>query len=308
MKLRITAIALLLALGACGQDAQAALQKAIVLAPATLYLSPDKTSAKVGQVRPGMGIGIQSTSGNFVQIFAGASGWIENHGYVTLDNPQAPELIFGAAVGYENQAETLSGQDEAARDAARLYLSIYSDFPASTRAAEALYRGAEIPWEVKLSEMPRRRTPEERQFPDDAMLRRVESKFPGTPWAARAAYQLIIEHFTCGDWTEKPQCVEKEIGQYKDYLGKYPSGPYSAEAAYDALYRAGIAWTLYSRPGAHQNPGKADQYKRQVAQEADAIARNYPGTDWAAQAALLAFKVGRGTPLEVPATTPLGGP
>lgn len=308
MKLRIVGMGVLLAAACLGQDAQGALQKAVALVPATLYLSPDKASAKVGQIRPGMGIGVQSSSGNFVQVFAGASGWIENQGYVTLDNPQAPELIFGAAVAYENQAETLSGQDEAARDASRLYLSIYSDFPASTRAAEALYRGAEIPWEVQLSEMPRRRTPEERQFPDDSMLRRVESKYPNTPWAARAAYQLIIEHFTCGDWVEKPQCVEKEIGRYKDYVGKYPRGPYSAEAAYDALYREAIAWTLYSRPGARQDSGKAAQYKRQVAADADAIARSYPATDWAAQAALLAFKVERGTPLDLPAATPLGGP
>ncbi|MGH9392531.1 MAG: hypothetical protein ACRD1E_00030 [Terriglobales bacterium] len=293
--------------GLCAGQA-VALQKAVALAPAQLYLSPDASSSKLGEVRPGMEIGIQSASGAFVQIFAGVSGWMANHGYVKLDDPQAPELIFGAGVGFETQAESGSGQDQAALDAARLYLSIYSDFPASARAAEALYRAAEIRWELKLSQMPRRRTPEERQFPDDMLLRRVEAKFPNSPWAARAAYQLIIEHFTCGDWTEKPQCVEKEIDRYRDYVNKYPSGPYSAEAAYDALYRQGIAWTLYLRPGPRHDQGKAEQYQRALAQQADAIARAYPGTDWAAQAALLAFNAAHGIPLEVPGTTPLGGP
>lgn len=288
-----------------------ALQKAVVLAPATIYLGPDASSAKVGAVRPGMDIGIQSTSGDFAQIFSGVggvSGWIPNHGYAKLDDPAAPEAIFGAAVNYENQAEGAAGEGEAATDAARLYYSIYSDFPASARAAEALYRSAEIAWELKMSEEPRRRTPTERLFPDDSALRRAAGKFPNTPWAARAEYQLLVEHFTCGDWVEKPECVEKEIHTYQDYVKKYPHGPMTAEAAYDALYRAAIAWTLYSAPGGHHDEGKAHDYAKQVTDGAEEMARLYPDTDWAAQAALLAFQVDHNTPLTVPSPTPLGGP
>ncbi|MGH9481614.1 MAG: hypothetical protein ACRD1L_05930 [Terriglobales bacterium] len=301
------ALALAAALGA-----QAApLQKAVSLEPAAIYLGPDATSAKVGALRPGMDIGIQAVSGDFAQIFAGAtgiSGWIPNQGYARLDDPAAPEVIFGAAVNYENQAEDAAGEQQAANDAARLYFSIYSDFPAAARAAEALYRSAEIPWELKLSQEPRRRSPSERLFPDDSALRRVASKFPGTPWAARAQYQLLVEHFTCGDWVEKPECVEKEFNAYQDYVKKYPVSPVAAQAAYDALYRAAIAWTLYRAPGAHHDDGKARNFARQVSSGADAMARLYPATDWTAQAALLAFKVDHNTPLVLPATTPLGGP
>jgi len=286
----------------------AALQKAVALAPATIYMSPDTSSAKVGVARPGMDVGIQSTSGDFIQVFTGVSGWMPNHDVVRLDDPQGDEVLFGAAVGLENLAEESGGERQAALDAARLYMALYSGFPASPRAAEAAYRGAEIRWEVALGEQPKRRTPDERQFPDQTELRRVESKFGTTPWGARAAYQLLITHFTCGDWVEKPQCVGKEIGTYKDYVKKYPTGPMTAEADYDAVYREAIAWTIYRAPGKNHDEGKAGGYAKDVAQDAAAMASKYRATDWAAQAALLAFSVAHNTPIAWPGTTPLGGP
>lgn len=284
------------------------LQKAVALAPATIYLSPDTSSAKVGALRPGMDVAVQSQSGNFVQVFTGVSGWMPNHGYAVLSDPDAPEAIFGAAVQLEDQAENAGGENQAAMDAARLYLSIYSNLPASARAAEALYRGAEIHWELKMAGEPQRRTPTERLFPDDSEMHRVISKYGDSPWAARAAYQLLVEHFTCGDWTDKPECVEKEIHTYQDYIKKYPTGPMTAEATYDALYRAGIAWTLYRAAGPHADAGKASTYARQVTDGAAAMAHQFPETDWTARAALLAFQVAHNTPLDVPGVTPLGGP
>lgn len=284
------------------------LHKAVALEPATIYLNPDTSSAPVGAVRPGMEVGIQSSSGNFVQVFTGVSGWMPNRGLARLDDPAAPEAIFGDAVELESLAENQSGENQAALDAARLYLALYSDFPANPRAAEALYRGADIHWQLKLSEEPVRRTPSERFFPDDSELRRVVSKFPDTPFAARAAYSLLIEHFTCGNWNEKPQCVEKEAHTYQDYVKKYPRGPMSAEAAFDALYREAIAWTLYNSPGTLHDQGKAADFRRQVARDAAALQADFHGTDWAARAAFVAFQVAEGTPLKVPTTPPLGGP
>ncbi|MGH9478444.1 MAG: tetratricopeptide repeat protein [Terriglobales bacterium] len=298
----------LLAPAACAQTQAATLQKAVALEAATLYLKPDASSARVGSVRPGMDIGIQSHSGDFVEVFSGVSGWMPAHGFVALDDPEAPEVIFGAAAQLENLAESASGEDQAADDAARLYLSIYGDFPASARAAEALYRGANIRWQLQLSEEPTRRTPEERQFPDDNLMRRVIGKYKDSPWAARADYQLIIVHFTCGSWFEKPQCLEKEIGRYQDYVKKYPHSPNAAEAAYDALWREGIAWTLYRRPGPGADPGKTAQLAHNAARDAATLQRLYPNTDWAALAALVAFHLDHQTPLKLPSTTPLGGP
>lgn len=286
--------------------AQAApLQKAVSLGVATIYLHPDKTSAQVGSVRPGMEIGEQSVSGGFVEVFAnGVSGWIQNQDLAMYSDPESPELIFGAAAELERQAEDSGGERQAAMDAARLYYSIYSDFPASARAGEGLYRAADVVWQVRLGEEPKRRTPSERQFPDDAELRRVMNKFPDTQWAARAAYDLLVEHFTCGDWNDKPECAVKEAGTYQDYVKKYPRGPLSAEAAYDAVYREGIAWTLYKAKDA----GKAAEMERAVARDAATLRANYPGTDWTAEAALVAYHVAHGVALVVPNVTPLGGP
>lgn len=305
-----TSVLLLAAVLGPGLAAQQAmpLQKAVATEAETIYLNPDTSSSRVGQVRPGMEVGIQGTSGDFVQVFLGVSGWMKNRGLARYADPQAPEVIFGAAAQLEDTAETQADDRQAATDAARLYFSIYNDFPASARAAEALYRGADIQWQVKMSEEPERRNPTERQFPDDSGLRRVISKFPDSPFAARAAYSLLVEHFTCGDWNQKPECVEKEVHTYQDYVKKYPRGPVAAEAAFDALYRQAIAWSLYQASGPQHNAGKAESYQREVAVSAAALQQDYRGTDWAARGAFLAFRVAQGTPLAVPVKTPLGGP
>ncbi|MGH9518267.1 MAG: hypothetical protein ACRD2D_01405, partial [Terriglobales bacterium] len=49
----------------------AQLRKAVATEAETIYLNPDASSARVGQVRPGMEVGIQGTSGDFVQVFLG---------------------------------------------------------------------------------------------------------------------------------------------------------------------------------------------------------------------------------------------
>ncbi|HUX68820.1 MAG TPA: hypothetical protein VMV31_15145 [Terriglobales bacterium] len=300
---------LALGLGLAGQAVP--LRKAVALTSASLYLNPDTTSTQVGAVQPGMGIALQSQVGDFAQVFVGAigvSGWMPNHNYAPLDDPASAEAIFGAAVGLEIEAEDNGGERRAALDAANLFMTVYTDFPASPRAPEALYRAASIRWQLKMAEEPRRPSPSERQFPDDSEMHRVINKYGKTPWAARAEYDLLVEHFTCGVWVEKPECVEKEIHTYQGYVKKYPGGPKTAEAAYDALYRAGIAWTLYRAPGKHHDAGKAAQYQQQVAEDAATIARLYPASDWAAQAALIAFNVAHGTALKLPGHTPLGGP
>lgn len=299
----------LLALGSGLAAQQAvALQKAVAIAPATIRLNPDQTSATIGTIQPGATVGIQAQSGGFVQVFSGVSGWAPNHGLVLLSNPQAAEILFGAAVRLESQAEASSGEQIAAQNAARLYLRVYEDFPQASRAAEALYRGAAIRWQLGLSGEPRRRTPSERQFPDTGDLRRVVKKFGGTPWAARADYDLLVTHFTCGDWSEKPSCLGKEADRYRDYVKKYPHGPKSAEAAYDALYREAIAWTIYQQPGKTQDLSQAQRYREQAEADAAQIERAYAGTDWAALATLAGYDLRQGTPMIVPGLTPLGGP
>ena len=54
--------------------------------------------------------------------------------------------------------------------------------------------------------------------------------------------------------------------------------------------------------------GKAAVLERAVARDAATLRANYPGTDWTAEAALVAYHVAHGVALVVPNVTPLGGP
>ena len=300
---------LLFALLAVAAAAQAVpLQKAVALTAATVYVSPDLHSTPVGSVQPGDAVAIQATDGALDEVFTGVSGWMLDAGVLRLDTPNAARILFGAAVKLENDAENDSGATPEAQGASHLYLAVYNNFPHSPLAPAALYRGAEIEFQLKLAQMPRHLTPGAAFFPRAHDLQQVESKFPHTPWAARAAYHLLARQFNCGDWTDYPSCAEKGIGVYQDYANKYPSGPYAAEAAYDSLYRAGIAWTLYRAPGKHHNAGKARKYAALVATDAARMQSLYPDSDWTAQAALVAYNVARHTPLTIPGITPLGGP
>lgn len=302
--MRVLLVVLLAGLGAVAQLATP-LQKAIVLGSAPVYLSPDLSSAKVGTLHAGEQIGVQSSTGRFTQVFSGISGWVSTHDFVLLSSPDAATVIFGAAVQAQQQAKQ---NDQDPTSAVRLYLSIDNFLPLNPRAAEALYRGAALQWDTKISEEPTRSSPTERLFPDDTLLHRVESKFRGTPWAAQAAFKLLIEHFTCGDWFEKPACIGKEADTYNGYVHKYPQSPDAAHAAFDALYREGIAWTIYSQPGKNLNAGQAADFQRRVAADAVRMERIYPASDWTARATYLAFQVAHNSPLPLPATTPMGGP
>ncbi len=283
------------------------LHKAIALGRETVYLSPDLSSSKVGGLQPGEQIGVQATGRGFTQIFSGVSGWIPDHDYVQLSAPNAASVLLGAAVKQERLGEQ-NNDDTATAAAVRLFLDIYNYLPESPRAAEALYRGAALRWETKISEEPLGTAPSNRLFPDDSLLHKVENRYRNTPWAAQAAFQLIIEHFTCGDWFQKPSCIGKEAKRYQDYVKKYPSSPSAPEAAFDALYRDGIAWTIYRRASIHQDAGKAAQFQQQVALDAVQLQQQYPHSDWAARGAYLAYLVAHNSPLPLPASTPLGGP
>ena len=60
----------------------------------------------------------------------------------------AIEVIFGEAADSEDQASRRRGRRDAAQDALRLYYRVYDLMPTSPLAAEALYRAADIRWQV----------------------------------------------------------------------------------------------------------------------------------------------------------------
>lgn len=271
--------------------------KSVSLREGKLFLKPDTSSAVVGEVRPGDSVAIFERSPGFARVFVKASGWMVDKGMVALSDAKAPAVIFGAATQLQNKAESGPGETQTAKDAARLYFQVYENFPQNPLAAEALYRAADIKWQLDSADLPLVHDPTDRQFPDDHWLNKVKSQYSGTPWAARAAYILLQKHFTCGEWVEKPGCIQKEINVYRDYLHDYPKSPLAAEAAYQIVYRDGAAWSVYAADGPQHDAGKAEQYARETQEQAAAVASQYPGTDWAAQAQLIAFEVNQGVPV-----------
>ena len=124
-------------------------------------------------------------------------------------------------------------------------------------------------------------------------LKRVMKLYPDSPFAARAAFDLI-DNKLCGDWQGLPKCPEMETGLYLKYADRYPGGPKSAEAMYDAAYRQGVLVTMY---GVDENAKRAAAAAKACQSIADELRRKYPQSDYADRAASIAFRVGQGIPV-----------
>lgn len=272
--------------------------KAVAMMALTLHISPDARSASVGQVQPGQEVAILRVAHGYAQVFAGRSGWMLNRGLVLLSNPKAAEILFGAADDLEQRAEQYSGEQHAAKNAARLYYQVYDEFPHSFRAAEALYRAAEITWQLDTADgMSPSSGFSGDERPSNRLLRIVVSKFPKTQWAARAEYLHLREKLTCSDWAEKPSCIGKEIGKMRSYWHHYPDSPLAAQVAYGIVYRETAAVAIYNHPGPHRNPGKARDYRRKAYNAIADLQRRWPRSTWAARAALLYYDLQEGIPV-----------
>jgi hypothetical protein len=117
--------------------------------------------------------------------------------------------------------------------------------------------------------------------------------YPNSPYAARAAFDLIDEKL-CGDWQGLPKCPEMETQVYVKYADRYPDGPKSAEALYDAAYRQGVLVTMYGVDDDKKNAQKAAQNCQAIADE---LQQRYPKSDYAARAESIAFRVKQGIPI-----------
>ena len=75
------------------------------------------------------------------------------------------------------------------------------------------------------------------------------------------------------------------------YAERYPGGPKSAEALYNAAYREGVLVTMYT---VDENPKRADAAKKSCQQIVDQMREQYPKSDFTARAASIAFRVAQG--------------
>lgn len=265
---------------------------------ANIYISPDTTSARLGEVDRGHEVVILDTSGDWVHVEAllteekAITGWIPNKGVVQASTPDGDKVLFGEAVECENEASKPHGRRGAAQDAMRLYYRVYDIFPNSPIAGEALYRSADIRWQLEREDVMTLPSSKEREAYmrpaiNDDLMKQVMKKFPGSKWADLAAFHLI-ENKLCGSWQGTSKCPEKEADMYEKYVSEHPQSPAAAEALYDAAWRRSALIEIYKT---EENAKKSEESKAKALALAERVVSQYPQGDWPARAQLLIYMI-----------------
>ena len=127
----------------------------------------------------------------------------------------------------------------------------------------------------------------------DGDMKKVIKNYPGTKYAAFAAYEML-DNKLCGDWQGLPKCPQMEAGLYEKYAKQYPDGPKAPEALYNATYREGVAVTMYM---VQEDKKKADAAAARVQALAEDMKARYPQSDFTDRAASIAFRVQQGIPI-----------
>ncbi|ACO33558.1 MAG TPA: SH3 domain-containing protein [Acidobacterium sp.] len=293
---------------------------ATLIEPLNLYLQPDSSSSKLTTVSPGREVVINDENGSWVRIFAKVdqqesiaidepelpaqtqtvplSGWIRNQGLVTAATPQGDQILFGAAQAEDDAASHLDPPPGAAMEARLLYQRVYQMFPKSPLTPEAMWRAADIRWQLQKADaatLPSAHTqqPYMRELMDENEMRAVMHMFPHTQWAYDAAYALLANQL-CGDWQGSEKCPEREAQVYLHYADKYPDSPRAARALYEAAWREAAAGDMRETDGNAKRAAEDRKYANGIAARLDA---KYPKSSYATRAAALLFEVSQGMPV-----------
>jgi len=295
--LQAAALTLLLLPGLCFAQAD----RGTIIRVASIYISPDNTSAKLGDVDRGHDIAVLETSGNWVHVEAAITqeriltGWIQNKGLVRSSTPDGDRVLFGEAVESEDQASQRHGRRGAAEDAMRLYFRITELFPNSPIAGEALYRAADIRWQLDKPDamtLPSSRDPRSpmHEGVNEEFMKQVIKKYPGTKWADLAAFHLI-DNKLCSDW-QSSKCPDKEAEVYEKYANEHPQSPAVSQALYNAAYRRSALIEIYKT---ENEPKKSEESRTRAIVLAQKAAQSSQG-DWGARAQRLLFMIQQGIP------------
>lgn len=296
--LLLLATASLLSAAAAAQNAPA--ERSIMAREGYVYLSPDTSSTKVATVQRGREVAILAKSHGWVQVFAmmperQVSGWMLDKGIVRPSDPQGDRILFGEAADCEAEASRSHGRKGAAEDAMRLYYRLQEYFPQSPLAAEAFYRAADIRWQIDKAEMATRgsakaQDPSDRALIDEEWMKQVIKKYPHTPQADLAAYELL-DNKLCGDWLAQPKCPERETEIYGKYVAEHPQSPKAVEALYNAAWRQATLIDIYR---AAEEPQKVEGARAKASALCQRIISQYPQSDWAMRAIRLNYMVQQG--------------
>jgi outer membrane protein assembly factor BamD (BamD/ComL family) len=301
-----------------GNSLLLAADRGTLVREAILYLSPDTTSNKLAQVERGRELILLDRSPQWLHVEAllasslapdpafvyededrgrTVTGWVLDTGVVWSSTPNGDRILFGAAVDSEDEASRRHGRRGAAQDALRLYHRVYDIFPSGPLAGEALYRAADIRWQIDRSDMQsrpsaREKDPHLREGIDEQNMKLVMKKFPDTKWAQLAAFHLL-DNKLCGDWQGSSKCPEKEADIYEKYVKEHPDSPAAPEALYDAASRRAALIEIYKT---EEQPKKSEQSKSLAIELAQRLVSKYPQSDWSSRGQTLLFLVQQGSP------------
>jgi len=284
-------------------------QRGTLVHPETIRVSPNADAARVGDAGRGHELVIIETSRDWVHVEAilrapsheeGATeeeeagkaitGWVPSKALVTPTTQDGDRIIFGEAADSEDQASRRRGRRDAAQDAMRLYFRVYDLMPTSPLAAEALYRAADIRWQMDRSDVATRPSAHARESylrgqMNEEWMKLVMKKYPGTKWAELASFRLL-ENKLCGEWEGLSKCPEKEAEIYENYAKDHPQSPAAAEALYNAAWRRSALIEIYRT---EPNQKKSAESKDRALALAQKIVSQYGQSDWAARAERLIF-------------------
>jgi hypothetical protein len=295
---------IILAIVAISLAAQAAdIQKGVPIREATIYLSPDRSAQRLGVIPRGRETNIIEPSPGWLHVFVtndqgkDVSGWIEDKGMVRANTPGGDRILFGEAVDSESEAQKRHGRKGADIDAGRLYMRITELFPNSPLGGEALYRAADIRWQIDSIDVwtrpsAKEENPDMRPKIEEDLMKQVKKKFPGTKWADLADFAMI-DNKICGEWKGESKCPEKESEIYLKYAEEHPKSPKTPEALYNAAWRQSALVEIYKT---EENPGKSAAAKAKASALAQRIVTSYPDSDFATRAQRLVFMVEQGMP------------
>jgi hypothetical protein len=291
--------------------------KATVLHTANVYATADTSSPPLVTVTAGHEVVVLEHNGPWVRVFANtdakdrededtepeftegtpdpSTGWIHDKGIVGPTTPGGDALIYGYAAELEAQAAEPHAPKGAAEAAHLLYRRVSDYFPDSPLAAEAAFRSADIRWQIDKLDISTLASAHEQEAylrPQlyDGEFKRVMKLFPNSPYAARAAFAML-DNKLCGDWQGLPKCPEIEAELYLKYADRYPGGPKSAEALYNAAYRQGVLVTMYD---VQEDRKRSEAATKNCAAIAQQMRAQYPQSDYTDRAESIAFRVKQG--------------
>jgi len=291
-------------------------QRGTLVHDETIRIGPSADTARLGDAERGHELIILDTTRDWVHVEAiliapsreeGATddeaegktitGWVPSKAFVSSTTQDGDRIIFGEAADSEDQASRRRGRRDAAQDAMRLYYRVYDLMPSSPLAAEALYRAADIRWQIERTDIMTRPSARERESymrgqMKEEWMKLVIKKYPGTKWADLAAFRLV-ENKLCGDWEGMSKCPDKEADLYETYAKEHPQSPSAPEALYNAAWRRSALIEIYTT---EPNQKKAAESKDRALALAQRIISQYLQSDWALRAQRLIFYIQQGIP------------